>query len=311
MSPIEAECRPISDHQLRAIAGHHGFAIEADAAQPWTGATSCVYPLGADAVLKVSHDNAGAEQSLRIDVAVGSTMREAGVRTSRLIAFDDSARLLSGPYALYARISGLPLSSAGITAEDAVHAWQELGRDQAVVHEHVARHPGLDGLRSFDQSPDVDPRPWLDDLTATGCLSVAESDRLKIILDQLAPVAFHPVRKRLCHGDVNAANILVASDTSRYLAIIDWAGAGWLDPAWDLAGIPLVAVPHVLRGHRQVAPFEGDETAEARALWCHTQYALHQLRSRSSAEAASLRSDAVRLIATVEAFLQVVGLDQF
>ncbi len=304
-------CRPISARQLSAIAREHGFAVERDAVQPWIGATSCVYPLGADAVLKVPHANAEAERSLQIDVAVGPVMREAGVRTPRLLAFDDSARLLPGPYALFERISGLPLSSAGLAAGAAANARRELGRDLAVVHEHVAQHPALDGLRSFDQSPDVDPRPWLDDLIHTGCLPVAQSDHLKTILDRLAPAALAPVRKRLCHGDVNAVNVLVASDTGRFLAVIDWAGAGWLDPAWDLASIPLAAVPHVLRGHRQVAPFEGDETAEARALWCHTQYALYQLRRRSPAGAASQLSDAARSIESVEAFLPVVGPDQF
>jgi aminoglycoside phosphotransferase (APT) family kinase protein len=162
-------------------------------------------------------------------------------------------------------------------------------------------------LRTFDQSPEVDPRPWVDELTRAGCLSAAQAGGLVGILDRLASTALAPVRTRLCHGDVNAANIMVAAETLRYRAVIDWAGAGWLDPAWDLVSIPLPAVRHVLEGHRRVAPFEIDETAEARALWCHARFALYRLRQQLPHVTRYLRDDAAGLIAKVEAFLPRIG----
>jgi hypothetical protein len=85
--------------------------------------------------------------------------------------------------------------------------------------------------------------------------------------------AADPVALR--HGDVNAANILVHESTGGFLALIDWAGAGWLDPVWDFAGVQLDAVPFLLAGHRTVAPLPGDGTVEARIFWVQAQTRLH------------------------------------
>jgi hypothetical protein len=71
---------------------------------------------------------------------------------------------------------------------------------------------------------------------------------------------------------------MVRAGALDYLALIDWGSAGWGDPAWDFAGVPLRAVPWMLAGYRQVAPLDGDETAEARILWRHLQLALFLLR---------------------------------
>lgn len=289
------------------IARQHGLAAGLIGAEPWIGATSCVYPISTHTVVKVPHADADAERSLRIDVSVGPIMRAAGVRTPRVIAFEDSLRLLARPYAVLERVAGVPLASAGRAPDDTAGAWRELGRDLALVHQHATPHPALDQLRTFDQSPEVDPRPWVDELARADCLSPTQANRLTFVLDRLAPAALVPVRKRLCHGDVNAANVIVTDKTVRYRAVIDWAGAGWLDPAWDLASIPLPAVLHVLEGHRQVASFEMDETAEARALWCHVLFALHRLWQQLPQVDKPLRDEMSLLIANVEEFLGLVA----
>lgn len=296
---------------LRAIAEQEGIALEHPDAEPWVGGTSCVYPFSTGAVLKVPHADANAERSLRIDLSVGPVMRAAGVRTPHVVTFDDSRRRFPWPYAVMERVPGVPLSAVDRAGVDHAGTWRNLGRDLALVHEYETPHATLDELRTFDQSPDVDPRPWLDDLTRAECFSPEQGERLAAVLDRLAPAALTPLRKRLCHGDVNAANVIVNAGTLRYEAIVDWAGAGWLDPAWDLAAIPLPAVPHVLNGHRQVAPFERDETAEARALWCHVQFALYGLRRPHSSATQPSRNEATRLIEKVDRFIALVGPRHF
>lgn len=67
-------------------------------------------------------------------------------------------------------------------------------------------------------------------------------------------------------------------DSLTYLALLDWGAATWGDPAWDFAGVPLRAVPFMLEGHREIAPLDDDETAEARVLWRRLQIALWLLR---------------------------------
>src|SRR5439155_20941563 len=101
-------------------------------------------------------------------------------------------------------------------------------------------------------------------------------------LDGLAPAALAPVPRRFMHGDTQATNLLVSTDLLsadrlRYEAIIDWGSAALGDAALDFAGVPLRAVPHMLAGHREVAPLDGDETMEARVVWRHLQLALWSL----------------------------------
>jgi hypothetical protein len=71
---------------------------------------------------------------------------------------------------------------------------------------------------------------------------------------------------------------MVGAGTLEYLAVLDWGGSGWGDPAWDFAGVPLRVVPSMLEGYREVVQSGGDETVEARILWRHLQLALYLLR---------------------------------
>ena len=71
---------------------------------------------------------------------------------------------------------------------------------------------------------------------------------------------------------------MVEPGSLRYLAVVDWGSSGWGDVAWDFLGIPLRAVPFMLEGHREIAPLDGDETAEARILWRHLQIAIWLMR---------------------------------
>ncbi len=51
------------------------------------------------------------------------------------------------------------------------------------------------------------------------------------------------------------------------LALIDWGDAGWGDPTFDFAQIPLLAIPNVLEGYREVAPYLLGGTLKERIIW--------------------------------------------
>ena len=121
------------------------------------------------------------------------------------------------------------------------------------------------------------PRPWPDELAEAGHFSASEARWLSGWLDRLAPAALATVPHCLRHGDTQSTNVIVEAGSLAYMAVIDWGSTQWGDPAYDLAGIPLRAVPYMLSGYRQVAPLANDETAEARILWRHLQLALHNL----------------------------------
>ena len=101
-----------------------------------------------------------------------------------------------------------------------------------------------------------------------------------------APIVLGHEPVVLCHGDVNAANILVDRAGGDFLALIDWSGAGWLDPVWDFAAVSPAIVPHLLAGHRAVAPLPDDASAESRICWCQIQTRLHAARQGTLAPGA-------------------------
>lgn len=297
----------LSASEARAIAERHGLRGECMLAAPWSGATSCVYPYG-DVVIKVPHGDEPSIAAVRTDATVSPVARGLGVRTPRLVAFGETGEVLAVPYAVYDRVHGEPVPTGLADPSVTAGVWRAVGRDLALVHATAVADDALRGLRVFAQSPDVDPRPWVADLAETGLLDAAQAAWLAGLLDRLAPAALAGERQTLCHGDVNAANVLAASRSGvhGFLALIDWAGAGWLDPAWDFAAVPLRVVPVMLEGHRSAAPLAGDETAEARILWCHLQFALHRLRREPSAATDAER--ARRLLDAARAFARTTGI---
>lgn len=278
---------------LRVLCARHRLPLPAAVPAPWVGATACVYPLGA-AVLKVPHPSDEAAAALRRDVAVAALARAAGVATPRILAVDDRCDLLPAPYALAERIAGQAIARSDAKPQP----WRALGWQLGLVHTRIDAEPLRPMLRTFTQSPEVDPRRWTLELAAASILPADDAAWLLALLDRLAPAALAPLPPVFCHGDVNAANVLVGQDPARPV-LIDWAGAGWLDPVWDVAAVPLAAVPAVLAGHREVAPLPDDANAEARLLWCRLQLALDRLRhGRDPAPAAV----ATRLLAEARAF---------
>ncbi len=281
----------ISHEQLVAIAALHGLPQPAAVPEPWTGAASHVYPVG-DAVVKVPFDQADAMSAVRIDAAIATFARSLDVVVPDLVAFDESREIVPVPVAIFRRIDGVPLEPA--RRDDAARAaWEEVGRQLARVHAVTDRAAAPIELREFRQTPEVDPRPWVDELRETGALSLDDARWLRELLDRLAPAAQAEVAFALCHGDVNAANVMVDADTGQLRALIDWAGAGWMDPVWDFAGVPLDVVPWLLAGHREVSPLPENDTAEARVLWVQIQMRLFS--ARNAPEDEPIRIDVARL----------------
>jgi hygromycin-B 7''-O-kinase len=301
-------------HALREIARKHSLSVPDEVPVTWRGATSSVYPVG-EAVIKIALDRPDAIASVRTDAAMNGVARELGVRTPALLAFDDERAILPVPYAIYERVvNAEQLGTSSLSIESTRSAWEDVGRDLALVH-RVASDAGMPiYLRRFEQSPEVDPRPWVHELAAEGALDPLDAEWLSRLLDLLAPAALAPGLQRLCHGDVNASNVLVDRRDGHYRALIDWAGAGWLDPAWDFAAVPLDVVPQLLTGHRAVAPLPNDETAELRILWCQIQTRLYAARSTSdrAAAATSLTRDLgqIRACTASQAWMDRPGCGQ-
>lgn len=270
---------------IRSIAHRHRLQFDTSTLQPWGGGGSCVYQLGDAFVLKVPHDDPAPIASMAIEAIAASAAHAAGVRTPRLIAFDDSLDQLPVPYLVYERVCGEPLSQFVRSAATVRCIWGAVGGDLARLHTRVDSQESLRLLPTFEHTPDTDPRPWVAHMRHTGSLTAARARWLGDVLDRVAPTVLAPRSPRVCHGDVNAANVMVdAREPQTYAALLDWGGAGWADPASEFAPIPLAAVPFVLAGYRDIAPLEDDSTAESRLLWFYVRLALFTLRQATMTE---------------------------
>jgi hypothetical protein len=70
--------------------------------------------------------------------------------------------------------------------------------------------------------------------------------------------------------------------------VVDFAGAGWLDAAWDFVGVPVAAVPSMLEGYRAVD--ERQDSLLERITWCRLQTAVHRLALTADPNAAASRA---------------------
>lgn len=263
-----------------------------------------MYPLGDDFVLKVPHNDPAPIESIRNEAIAAGAAHAADIRTPRVIAFDDSLDLLPVPYLAYERVLGEPLKGLGRAPALVGEVWREVGRDLALTHTRVHSSEALQRLPVYELSPDIDPRPWVDDVQSIGGLTAVQARWLSNVLDRLAPTALAPVPPSFRRGDVNAANVVVSHGEPRvYVALLDWGGAGWGDPAGDFSGISLHAVPFVLAGHRKITLLEHDDTAEARILWSYLQLALFSLnRARMVGSERDQRNE--RLVRDTRQFLR-------
>lgn len=201
--------------------------------------------------------------------------REVGVRTPRMLAFDDSLDLLPVPYSIYERARGETLGLLDQDPASNPGVWRQLGHDLALLHSGVSEDGPAGGL-DVDEMPD--PRPWPGELAEAGYFTATEAWWLEDWLELLAPHALAPVTRRFLHGDSQATNVIVESGSLEYVAVLDWGSCGWGDPAWDFAGVPLRVVPSMLEGYGAVVSIEGGENVEARILWRHLQLSLYLMR---------------------------------
>lgn len=261
---------PVSPETVRAIAIRHGLGDRALTPLADTGIINAVYLLDDDLVLRVPRDHPAHVAQARVEAVAIPAASSAGVRTPALVAYDDACDLLPVPYLVVERIRGRALSALDLEPGETPDVWREVGRDLARLHTSAGPAGPLGELWVRP-----DPRELVEQRAADGWFTGLEARWLGAWLDRLAVAALPaPAVERFLHRDPQATNIMVGPGSLDYIAILDWGCAGRGDPAWDFFGMPLRAVPFVLEGHREVAPLDRDETAEARILWRHVQWSL-------------------------------------
>jgi aminoglycoside phosphotransferase (APT) family kinase protein len=196
-----------------------------------SGPRSFVLRKDAPATIGASHGRAEEFALLRLAHA-------AGVMVPEPVAFCDDASVLSGPFALMAKVEGVAFGprlvkdlSLGGDREALV---ERLGRELALIH---AIRPPADGS-AHPALPFLGPPP--------GDPARAEVAFLRSALDAMRAVrpalewglrwaerhGPAPSRITLVHRDFRTGNYMV--DGAGLTAVLDWEFAGWGDPMADL-----------------------------------------------------------------------------
>lgn len=264
---------PVSVEAAAAIAARHGLGNRPLTRLDDAGIINRVYLLGDDLVLRVPRGHPAHVAQARVEAVAIPAARAAGVRTPALIAYDDACDLLPVPFLITERVEGRTLSRLDVDPDQTPEVWRQVGRDLGRLHTRAQPAGPVGDLWNFP-----DPRQVVEQRVADGWFTTLEARWLGRWLDRLATIALPtPPVQRLLHRDVQTTNIMVGVAEPVYVALFDWGCAALGDPAWDFFGMPLRAVPFVLEGHREVAPLDDDEGAEARILWRNLQGILAHL----------------------------------
>jgi aminoglycoside phosphotransferase (APT) family kinase protein len=264
---------PTTD-QIRAVIERYGLDASPDDVSPVPaiGTVNTVVALGEHYVLRVpsieSIDDTRTE-SVAAPVAVA-----AGIATPALLVYDDSLDIFSVPYTVYERVNGENFGTRDLSPAASAEIYRDIGRQLAMLHQRVKQCPDPSGY--LDTPGHRDPGDLLEYLGTEAYLSTYNVQWLTRVFERLRPAVDEARQyRRFLHNDVLPTNVMVRGNA--FLSIIDWNDAGWGDPALEFAALPGRALPFVLRGYREVAVIDGEDTVLHRVLWDHLCIALEFL----------------------------------
>lgn len=240
---------------------------------------------------------------------------ETSVPVAEILAYDDSRSLLDRDYLLMERLTGQPLTDAGLTERQVDGVLEQVGVYLAQMHALVADRYGYLGAHR-----PMAPRPvwveaftvmWnklLDDVVACGGYTPDEADLFRRLLNIYRPHFDRPVPASLLHMDVWSQNILVDS-TGRVTGLVDLDRALWGDPEIEFAVLDYCGIsePAFWRGYGR--PRDTSFSAQIRARF----YLLYEvqkyiviriLRRNAPAEAMQYKRHSFAL---AEPLLQALG----
>jgi aminoglycoside phosphotransferase (APT) family kinase protein len=228
---------------------------------PATGLANDIFATR-DVVLRVATDHRDGISDARTESVAAPVARAAGIRTPRLLAFDDTRAVVDRPFSLWERIHGETLGLAGLSASAAARAWREVGRELARLHSRVQECPDPNGYLDETARADTSGRS-LERLLEAGTLDIGTARQVGAWAEGLRTSAAEPVGHCFVHNDVSPMNVM-CTPAGELLAIIDWGDAGWGDPNLDFVAMPPAALPAALEGHEEEAPGLLGPSPEAR-----------------------------------------------
>ncbi|KAA9004107.1 phosphotransferase [Paenibacillus spiritus] len=198
---------------------------------------------GSALILKISPMDGIATMSyerdiMRAEVAALRLMAETGtVPVPRVLAYDDSRRLLPADYFIMERIDGTPYNDLkeSLTAKERAAIEREAGRLNRAINEIGGEQFGLFG----GQGPTGSWREafaWmiglvLEDADRLGGSLPMPVEEVRRAIEERLPLLDAVTEPRLVHWDLWDGNIFVKD--GRIAALIDWERALWGDPLME------------------------------------------------------------------------------
>jgi aminoglycoside phosphotransferase (APT) family kinase protein len=254
-----------------ALLAAHGFS-GAWTTLTATGLANRIYAT-ADVVLRVATDHPEAVSDAHTESVAAPAAHEAGIRTPRLLAFDDSRTLVDRPFSIWERIHGVPVGGAGLDGHQRTTVWYAIGEEIAELHRRVrvCHDP-----RGYLDAPgyELDLQPTVARLVEAGAASPELAREIARFLDELAPymsVANH--ERCFVHNDLHEMNVM-CTPAGALLALIDWGDAGWGDPVLDFVGTPLPMMSAAFDGYGRANRQRLGSCPEARIVWAKLHEAM-------------------------------------
>ena len=247
-----------------AILVAHGFA------GPWTslnatGLANRIYATDG-VVLRVATDHPEAVPDARTESVAAPAAHCAGIRTPRLLAFDDSRTLVNRPLSIWERVGGETLGNARLDGRQQERAWHEVGQEVAKLHSRVTTCPDP---RGYLDTPGYELNLWptVARLVDSRAASPSLAREIEGLLDRLAPHVMASGHERcFVHNDLHAMNVM-CQPGGELSALIDWGDAGWGDPVLDFAAVPLEMMSAALEGYGTANLGRLGAFPEARIIW--------------------------------------------
>jgi aminoglycoside phosphotransferase (APT) family kinase protein len=253
---------------VRRIAARHAIAGE-PVQLAGTGMINDAWRIG-DHVLRMIR-NASEDPEVAREIMVAPLVAAEGVRTPPLVAFDVAAGFAPRPYTIYRWVEGALLGESPRDPRELAAAYHALGGELArIARVDPARLPDLQRRALFD------PRAQIQRALVAGAMTPAAADEVTAWLATLEPILGAPARETFVHRDIHPWNLMIDA-AGELVAIIDWGDASIGDPALELAGMPLVALPDMLAGYRAGGGVV-DRALIARAIWGGIALAAWELR---------------------------------
>jgi aminoglycoside phosphotransferase (APT) family kinase protein len=264
----------VSNEMLQAIVARHRLNLDGPIVPlESAGVVHALWCLGSKLLLRVPKNEAMCVADHRCEAAAIPLALDAGVRTPRLVVFDDSLELLAVPFSVVEYIEGENLTGLRPIDDRYQRAYEQLGEQLALLHRAPVPPSGHPWLRTPGDSP---AEAFFDEVIGAGLLHVDGVAWLRQVCQRLDEATTEegsppPV---LLHNDMKPDNVMI--DAVGDIHLIDWGDCGYGDPADDFHALPMRALRPTLRGYRSTTM--ADPSLEARVIRVVIARSLSMLR---------------------------------